>query len=375
MRHAHRWIAIAGLALIGAAALTCSPAYVLRAGVEEARILRRRRPIADVVADPAVSDRTRGKLGLVLQARTFAQQALGLDAGESYTTYSWVESDTLLMVLSAARKDRFEPYTWWFPIVGRVPYKGYFDFPAAYAAAADLYAAGYDTFVRPSGAFSTLGWFNDPVLNTVLRYGDVGLVSTVIHELLHNTIFVPSHVSFNESFANFVGDRGAIEFFCAREGEASAECRLSRDAWTDNLIYGEFLSSMVRELERLYARTDIGFDAKVDARGSIFDHYRHRFRADVQPRLRTTMFAGFEQTPLNNATLIGTRLYYDRLHLFDAVYERVGRDLPAAIAAIDSAASRAQDPFAALERLVADPAAGAAESRMETRSLAHATAG
>src|SRR5690606_20228894 len=118
-------------------------------------------------------------------------QALGLDAGESYTTYSWVDSDTLLMVLSAARKDRFQPYTWWFPLVGNVPYKGYFDFDQAYAEAARLDAAGYDTYVRPSGAFSTLGWFNDPVLNTVLRYSDVGLASTVIHELLHNTIFIP----------------------------------------------------------------------------------------------------------------------------------------------------------------------------------------
>src|SRR5690606_4806050 len=139
----------------------------------------------------------RRKLELVLQARAFADSQLGLAVGESYTTYSWVDSDTLLMVLSAARKDRFVPYTWWFPIVGRVPYKGFFNFNEAYQEARELEAEGYDTHVRPSAAFSTLGWFNDPVLNTVLRYDDVSLVSTVVHEILHNSIFVPGKVGFN----------------------------------------------------------------------------------------------------------------------------------------------------------------------------------
>src|SRR5262245_47328617 len=159
----------------------CSPFYVLRASIEEGRILSRRRPLLEVQSDVATNDTIRHKLDVVIQARAFAEHELGLRAGESFTTYSWVESDTLLMVLSAARKDRFEQFTWWFPVVGRVPYKGYFKFQQAYDAAAALEKAGYDAYVRPSGAFSTLGWFNDPLLNTVLRYGDVSLASTVIH--------------------------------------------------------------------------------------------------------------------------------------------------------------------------------------------------
>src|SRR5919108_625525 len=220
----------------------CSPVYVIRAGFEEAKILSRRRPISSVIEDPGTSGETRRKLQLVLQARDFAEHALSLAAGESYTTYSYVDSDTLLLVVSAARKDRFEAYTWWFPIVGRVPYKGFFHFDAAQREAARLEAAGYDTYVRPSGAFSTLGWFNDPLLNTLLRYDDVSLVSTVLHELLHNTVYIPSQIAFNETFANFVGDRGVIEFFCARDGETAPRCRLARDAWADNLRYAAFLS-------------------------------------------------------------------------------------------------------------------------------------
>jgi len=343
-----------GLGLTLLSTLTCSPGYVLRAGIEEGRILSRRRPIAKAVADEAVPERDRAKLRLVVQARDFAERVLRLDAGDSYTTYSWVDSDTLLLVVSAARADRFEPHTWWFPIVGRVPYKGFFNFDAARREADRLEARGLDTYVRPSPAFSTLGFFNDPVLNTVLRTSDVALVSTVIHELLHNTLFIPSQVAFNESFASFVGDRGAIEFFCAREGEDSARCREAQDEWSDNLAFGAFLSELVDELERFYARTDLDTSQKVEKREDIFEATRHRFDTEIEPRLHTRSFRGFSSRPLNNATLIGIRLYYRRLDLFEQAFQRSGRDLTAAIRAVHTAAQQNQkDPYRALEAFTA----------------------
>jgi predicted aminopeptidase len=325
--------------------------YVFRGAIEESRILSRRRPIVDVLRDPSTSDTIRHKLDIVQQARAFAENELGLSAGESFTTYSWVEHDTLLMVLSAARKDRFEQYTWWFPIVGRVPYKGYFNFQHAYDAARKLDRAGYDTYVRPSGAFSTLGWFNDPLLNTVLRYGDVSLASTVIHELLHNTVFVPSQVYFNESFANFVGDRGAAEFYCTREGESAPRCTLARNAWSDNLIYGQFLSELVAALEELYARPGLSSADRIRLREDVYSNARTRFRAEVEPKLRTNAFRGFDQEPLNNAALIATRLYYDRLHLFEQLYQRNGSRLRPTIEQIVALAkANPDDPYVALEQ-------------------------
>jgi predicted aminopeptidase len=309
----------------------CSPVYVLRAGIEEAKILSRRRPIADVLEDPRTDARTRARLNLVLQARSFARHELGLRTGESFTTYSWVDSDTLLMVLSAARKDRFQQYTWWFPIVGRVPYKGYFDFAEADRAAAELEKQGYDAYVRPSSAFSTLGWFNDPLLNTVLRYGEVSLAATVIHELVHNTIYVPSQVAFNESFANFVGDRGAAVFLCARDGEASQNCTLARNAWADNLVFGEFLSRLIADLEQLYARPGLSAQDRIRLREDVFNAARQRFETEVRPRLLTSSFRRFTEEPLNNATLIATRLYYDRLDLFERAFIQHGQDLKATI--------------------------------------------
>ena len=347
---------LAGLVVIAAAAavsLTCSPLYVLRAGYEEAKILSRRRPITEVIADRTTAAETRRRLALVLQARNYADDVLGLDAGESFTTYSWVDSDTLLLVLSAARKDRFEAYTWWFPIVGRIPYKGYFDFEEAHEAARRLDAEGYDTSVRPSGAFSTLGWFNDPLLNTVLRYGDVDLTQTVIHELTHNTIYLPGQAAFNESFATFVGDRGAAAFLCDVEGADGTRCALARDAWHDTLVFGAFLEDLVARLEALYDRSGLPRDTILAHREEIFTAAKAQYAREVVPVLRTNAFRHYLDRPLNNATLIGARLYYQQLDLFEAVHLRFGGDLPAAIEAIEGAArSGADAPFDAVATLL-----------------------
>jgi predicted aminopeptidase len=343
------------LLLLGLAgtSLSCSPLYVLRAGWEEAKILGRRRPIDHVVADPATDAPTRAKLELVQQARDFANHSLDLAAGESYTTYSWVDSDTLLLVLSAAQKDRFQPYTWWFPIVGRVPYKGFFNFEEAHKQAARLAAEGYDTYVRPSGAFSTLGWFNDPLLNTVLRYDDIDLVSTVIHEITHNTLYLASQVAFNESYANFVGDRGAILFFCEREGPTSEACADATNSWHDTRTYGRFITAFIDSLEALYARTDLTRDEKIARREDVFAAARQRFTEEVIPELRTRSYRGFPNRQLNNATLIGTHIYYERLDLFEDIYQHFGGDLVASVRAIEKAArSNSDDPFAALDGLI-----------------------
>lgn len=347
--------AVLAAVVLGLAALfaTCSPGYVIRAGIEEAKILGRRRPISEVLADPSTNAEERRKLQLVIQARAFAQNQLGLAANESYTTYSWVESDTLLMVVSAARKDRFEAYLWWFPIVGSVPYKGYFKFERAYAEAAKLERDGYDTNVRPSGAFSTLGWFNDPLLNTILRYGDVGLAGTVIHEITHNSLYLPGQAGFNESFANFVGDRGAVTFFCEREGFNDARCKNALAGWQDNVVFGTALTELVTGLQRVYQDSSLSVEKKIAQRAVVFRDWATSYKRDVVPKLKTRAFRDYADEPLNNARLIGTRLYYQRLDLFEKVFEKYRGDLRASAQAIIAAAkSSPKDPFGAVERLL-----------------------
>jgi predicted aminopeptidase len=349
-----RTIPRAALPVLAAGLLTaCSPGYVLRAAWEEAKILERRQPIARIAADPETDWETRDRLLLVLQARAFAADSLGLAAGNSYTLFSRVDSDTLVMVLSAAYPDRLQGYTWWFPIVGRVPYKGFFDPRDAERAAAALEARGFDTYLRPSAAFSTLGWFNDPLLSTLLRYDRVSLANTVIHEIFHNTFWAPGQVAFNESLASFVGARGAIELFCGRDGEQAESCLQARASWEDDLVFGAFMQGLVEEVEALYAREDLDTAGKLAARGLLFAGAQRRFADEVRPRLGVNTYGSFTRDPLNNATLIARRIYYRRLDLFEEVHRAHGGDFRAALAAIVRAAREGRDdPYAAVEALV-----------------------
>ncbi|NIP80277.1 MAG: hypothetical protein GWM90_14065 [Gemmatimonadetes bacterium] len=348
-----RILLIAGLALLAGSLMVCSPGYVIQAGVQEAKILSRRQPIPDVIAAPATDAETRAKLELVRNVRTFAAEELGLDVGDSYTTFSRVDRDTLLMVVTAAQKTAFVPYTWWFPIVGRVPYKGFFDPEDALAEARRLAERGYDTHVRPSGAFSTLGWFNDPLLSTLLRRDDVSLAGTVIHELTHNTVFIEGQVAFNESFANFVGDVGAAEYFCGIEGEDGERCRRARALWRDDIRFGQALGRLVAALQEVYDDEALAYAEKVAARQDVIRRWRAGYAREVVPELRVA-FRAFHEQPINNASLLGLRLYYQRLDLFDRVWRAL--DVPlgeAAARMIQAAEASPDDPFGAVERLAA----------------------
>src|SRR5438105_5186240 len=173
-------LAIAFLALILLFFAAPTACYLSRGAWEEAKILSRRQPITEIVGDPHAPAAERAKLRVVLDAREYAKDTLKLRTKDSFTTYSRLDHDTLVLVLSAAYRDTLKSYTWWFPIVGTVPYKGYFDFGAAKSDEIKLENEGFDTYLRPSDAFSTLGWFNAPALNTRLRRDSIALATPVI---------------------------------------------------------------------------------------------------------------------------------------------------------------------------------------------------
>ena len=332
-------------------ALTPTGCYLSRAGWEEARILAGRQKITQLVSDSRIDAATRAKLHLVLAARDFARDSIGLAVGESFTTYSHLRRDTLVLVLSAAYRDRLEPYTWWFPIVGRVPYKGFFDFDAARKAARDLQAEGFDTYLRPSAAFSTLGWFNDPLLSTTLRYDSLDLANTVIHEVTHNTFYAPGQAVFNESFATFVGARGAEWFFRSR-GD-SLRARLAIQDWEDDKELGRFWTHLWRQLDSAYRANPENRDARLAARDTIYAKARRLLVDSVGPRLTRIDPRVLDRVQLDNAALLARRIYLTELDAFDRVYDAEGRDLRRAIARVIALAKRREhDPYAELRAWV-----------------------
>jgi predicted aminopeptidase len=318
--------------------------YLVRAGVEEARILAARRPITEVAADPRTSQGTRGKLLMVLAARSFAADSLGLVAKETYTTYSTFRRDTLVLVLSASPAERLSAYTWRYPIVGRVPYKGFFSFELAAREAAKLERLGMDTYLRVANAFSTLGWFNDPLLSTIVDEDSVDLAATVIHEILHNTLFVPGHVEFNESFANFVGYRGAESFFRARGDTRNAERAAAR--WRDEVRLARFYEWLSAELNRIYAMGASGPELQ-QLRLQVFGTARSRLAGSLAAEFETLDGRRMSERPLNNAVVLAARVYRTRLEVFDSML--VGNTgLREVIAGVVRRTEAAPDPWGAL---------------------------
>jgi predicted aminopeptidase len=336
--YAWRVLAVLVVIIVALALGTSTGRYLIRAAWEEGKILAQRRPIPEVIADSSTSPEARAKLRLVLDARDFAQNTIGLKAKASFTTYTRVDHDTLVMVLGAAYRDQLRSYTWWFPIVGSVPYKGYFDFAAAERAAADLRRQGFDAYVRPTSAFSTLGFFNDPVISSSLHADTIDLANTVIHELTHNTYYAANQATFNESFATFVGSRGAEAFFRAR-GDAEA-AKQAADRWEDEKILGRFWTGLYNELDSAFRAHPTDKSARLAVRDTIFRAAHERLVDSIGPRLKTYPKEALVRARFDNAALMARRVYHTGLDGFDSVYVQSGNDLALAVRRIITDARR-----------------------------------
>lgn len=334
---------LAGLLGLLALVAGCGqPLYVARLGWEEARLLWRRQPIPELLARPDLDPALRERLELVLAARAFAQERLGFRVGESYGTFAEVDERGVVHVLQAARRDRLESHTWWYPVAGRVPYRGFFDAGEAKAAGARLAADGLDVDVRPAIAFSTLGWFADPLLSSTANGSPEEVVETVLHELFHATVYVPGEPAFNESAATFAGHRGAIAFFCDGPGADAARCARTREAWRAMQARGVVLGRFADKLRRLYAR-DLPEDERERVRGRLAARAGRALEARRAGRAT-------ELIPPNNARLLGALLYVTDLGAFEALAPDE-RDPGPALRALAATADGGGDPFALVRGL------------------------
>ena len=336
--------------LVGAILSGCSPIYVLRAAYEEGKILWRREPIVEYAQKPEVTLDTQEKLKLVLAVREYARDALKLNVGGSFSSFSYVDRPDLTHIVVAAPKTELRPYTWWFLIVGSVPYKGFFEKADAEEEARRLNAEGYDTNIRPSAAFSTLGWFDDPLLSHLLRYDKVVLSGIVFHELFHQTLYVNGAGAFNESSANFVGHRAAMDFFRQRFGADSAEHKRAVQAWNEEREFGAFIAELARTLTELYNR-DIPRADKLRLREEVFTRGKAEWSRRIADR-PSHRYRAFSQQALNNAVLMHYVVYLQDLDLYESVYEQLGRSLVKTIEMLKQAVDNGGEPFEAVRRVL-----------------------
>ena len=249
----------------------------------------------------------------------------------------------------AAPRDSLEPYTWWFPIVGRIPYRGYFNRARAEAEAAEMEQRGYDTMVRPAVAFSSLGFFNDPLLSNLLRLDHVELAGVIIHELFHRTYFLASDVMFDESAATYVGSTGAVKFFEAAAGPGSADAEAARGVLDADLKFAKFLNDETARLDELY-KSGLTREEILKRRAPIFAAISADY-ARLKPHLSGLERFDLDKQPLNNAVLINYLIYFHDLDRFAELDRIYGGNLHDTIKAIIALAeSDRENPFDPIER-------------------------
>jgi predicted aminopeptidase len=314
----------------------CSPVYVTKAAAGHAGLLWRSRGIESSLRDPKVPAELKDKLKLVLEVRAFAFERMGLKKTRDYSTYSPVHG-AVTYVVSACPRTSLEAYQWWFPFVGKVPYKGYFHKADAVSEMKRFEGRGFDARVGGVAAYKTPLWFTDPLPSSVLDYPPGDLAELLIHELTHGTVWFKDHVDFDEAVATFVGEEGAADFLAQRFGPDSPQLKEYREGLAKQAEFTCVMEDLHKKLAALYGE-QVGETEKLSRRDLVFSEGIKRLEEIGQPL----------SEPLNNAAVLAHRLYVRDLSAVRALHERNGKDWRKTIAALN--ALDRHDPYAALKR-------------------------
>ncbi len=307
--------------LLFAVGLNGCSTYYGQLAVGQLQLLRQREPIAAIIERPQTEPHLRQRLAQALQARRFASSALGLPDNGSYTLYADIQRPYVVWNLFATEAFSVTPLKHCFPIAGCVAYRGYYQPGRARGAAALLEAKGYDTLVAGVHAYSTLGWFDDPLLSSMLRWDDERLAGLIFHELAHQRLYVSGDTAFNEAYASFV-EREGLRQWRSSQG-------LPPPDQTARQRYAEFSQLLLDTRERLAAlyASDLDEAAMRAAKQETFMQLRQRYR-----QLRDGAWQGdgrFDRwmaQPLNNASLVPFGLYDRWVPAFAALFDQVGGD-------------------------------------------------
>lgn len=307
----------------------CQLTYYARGLSEGLKILWKQRPVAEMLTDSNTPLELRRKLALAQEANSFAVQALGLNETKNYRKYVDLNRPYVSYIVQAAPEFSLEPYTWRFPFVGSVPYKGYFTLAEAEVEAKFLESQSYDTAVRGVTAFSTLGWFNDPLLSTMMDYDDFALVELVIHESVHATIYIRSQAQFNEQLATYIGQVGAREFYKFKEGRDSPTLKQMEQRTEDENTFRIFLNQEISDLKKWYQSNTGSISRK--QKSERLEQIRKKYEKEIRPNLHSDRYKNLMGEQLNNAHLMAFSTYYKDLEIFERLHEALGSDPKALI--------------------------------------------
>jgi predicted aminopeptidase len=327
-----RWslvVATASLLLLNGCA---NIGYYLQSVSGQLELWRRERPIQDLVEDQATPDPLRRKLKTVLEIRAFASRELGLPDNRSYRLYADLKRPYVVWNVFAAQEFSVQPMQWCFMLVGCVSYRGYFAKEDADRFAAEYAGQGNDVYIGPVPAYSTLGWFPDPVLNTFVHYPDVEIARLIFHELSHQVVYVRDDTVFNESFAVAVEQEG-VRRWLGGHGDDAQHTAFER---TQRIRAGfvQLVRKYRGQLDALY-KTNLAPEAMRARKAEIFKALEHEYESVKKQDWGG--FAGYDawfgRKP-NNAQLASVAIYTQMVPAFQALLAREGGDLARFYAAV-----------------------------------------
>lgn len=337
------------LLFVGLSLSGCHLNYLIKSGYEQAKILSQRIENEKVLADPNVSEEKKRKLRLIEEARHFAEEKLGLTPTKNYTSFVQLDRPYVSYIISAAPQFDLESYLWTFPIVGSVPYIGYFSEDEAKSEAIKLKQNGFDTYVRGASAYSTLGYFKDPVLSSMLNYKDSDLVNLIIHETVHATLYIKNSADFNERMAVFLGNKGTEQFYLEKEGPESKTLTLIKDENSDENLFSEFITQETNELKVWYKNPE---NKNLEQKGKKLGEIKKRFQSNILNKLKTESYKRFNSAELNNAYLLSLTTYVADLQDFENAFIKNNSDFIKTIHFFKQL-EKSKNPEVELKKLVA----------------------
>ena len=284
----------------------CALPYYTQAVRGQVGLLRQRVPIEEVIADPKVAAETRDRLQLAAEIRRFAIGRIGLPANESYMSFVALERDYVVWNVVAAAEFSVEPQTWCFPIAGCVAYRGYFDRAKAEEFAAKLESQGFDTFIGGAVAYSTLGYFADPVLDTMLSREETEIAAILFHELAHQRIYVKDDTELSESFATAV-EQYAVEAWLESRN-ASGELAAYRDHLDRQAAFSELIARQQSRMADVFAAGSAEAELRID-KAEAYAEMRSDYETLRQSWGNATDFDGWFADEFNNARLVALTSY------------------------------------------------------------------
>ncbi|MFI5148333.1 MAG: aminopeptidase [Bacteroidia bacterium] len=299
--------------------------YGIAQGRGQLKIVMGARPVSEMLNTPAFPDSLKKKLRLIEEIRKYAVDSLGMKHSDNYTTVYDQHGHPILWTVTASEPFKLKPKEWHFPLLGSVSYKGFFDYKKGKKEADELRSRGYDVDYGGVGGWSTLGWFKDPILSSMLTRNEGSIANLILHELTHGTIYLKSSVDYNENLASFIGDKGAEKFLLYKYGLESIQYKEYETSKADRKVFNEYILHGAERLDSLYKTFSEGGNVKgketkkmemieaiVDGVDKLELYHKRNYKSYVSDALDE-----------KNAFFMSFRRYDSKYEVFDKEFKEV----------------------------------------------------